>query len=321
MPFNGSGAYVLPAGNPVVTGTTISSTTQNNTMSDVAVALSTTITKDGQTTPTANIPMGGFKLTGLAAATVNGDALRFENIASIQTSVGSSIQAQTYIAFTTGGTSTAYTLTPTPAITAYTAGQSFYVNFNAVSGAAPTLAISGVATPPNLVKQLSDGTYSNIAAGDITLNHRSPVTLLSATQALVEKLPISFDAATQAQQETATSFLVPVTPGRQQYHPSAAKAWCVVDTAGSVSQSYNVASVTDTGVGIITVLWNVDFSGTAYAPGAQAIATPAGTAGSTLVTHINNSLTAAQTVFTCVRMSDFLATDPNFWSVHAFGDQ
>lgn len=185
MPFNGSGTYSLPAGNPVTTGTVISSTTQNNTMADVAVALSTAITKDGQTTPTANIPMGGFKLTGLAAPTVAGDALRFENIALI----GSSIQNQTYVAFTTGGTSTAYTLTPTPAITAYTAGQSFFVTFNAASGAAPTLAISAVATPPNLVKQNADGTYSNIAALDIPANHRSRVTLLSTTQAWVETMP------------------------------------------------------------------------------------------------------------------------------------
>lgn len=93
------------------------------------------------------------------------------------------------ITATTAGTSTAYTLTPTPAITAYTLGQSFFVRFNAASGAAPTLAISGVATPPNLVKQIGDGTYANIAAGDIPLDHRSRVTLLSATQALVEDLP------------------------------------------------------------------------------------------------------------------------------------
>lgn len=90
------------------------------------------------------------------------------------------------VIYTTAGTSTAYTLTPSPAITAYAAGQSFYVTFNAASGAAPTLAISGVATPPNLVKQLLDGTYANIAANDLPINHRSRVTLMSATQALVQ---------------------------------------------------------------------------------------------------------------------------------------
>lgn len=96
---------------------------------------------------------------------------------------------QAFNSGTTGGTSTAYTLTPSTAISAYTAGMTFWVTFHAASGAAPTLQISGVASPPNLVRQLSDGTYANIAAGDIPANHRSRVTLLSATQALVEDMP------------------------------------------------------------------------------------------------------------------------------------
>ena len=79
----------------------------------------------------------------------------------------SEIQAQTYTAFTTGGTATAYTLTPIPAITAYGGGQAFQVAFHAISAASPTLQISGVATPPNLVKRIGDGTLVNLAAGDI----------------------------------------------------------------------------------------------------------------------------------------------------------
>ncbi len=94
--------------------------------------------------------------------------------------------------YTTAGTSTAYTITPTPAIAAYAAGQSFVVNFNAASGASPTLQISGIATPPNLVEELSDGTFTNIIANRFPANHRSRVTLISSTQALVEKLPNIF---------------------------------------------------------------------------------------------------------------------------------
>ena len=89
--------------------------------------------------------------------------------------------------YTTAGTSTAYTITPTPAIAAYAAGQSFVVNFNAACGASPTLQISGIATPPNLVKENPDGTFSNLAASDVPINHRSRVTLISTTQALVER--------------------------------------------------------------------------------------------------------------------------------------
>jgi hypothetical protein len=101
------------------------------------------------------------------------------------------VTGQTQNSGTTGGTSTAYTLTPAAAIAAYTAGMTFWVTFNAASGASPTLQISGLASPPNLVKQLSDGSYANVGAGDIPANHRSRVTLLSATQALIEDMPPS----------------------------------------------------------------------------------------------------------------------------------
>lgn len=80
MARNGSGTYSLPAGNPVVTGTTISSTWANNTLSDIATALTNSLAKDGQTTPTANLPMGTFKLTGLGAGTASTDSARFDQI-------------------------------------------------------------------------------------------------------------------------------------------------------------------------------------------------------------------------------------------------
>lgn len=77
MSYNGSGTFNLYAGNPVVTGTTISSTWANNTLSDIATGLSNCMTRDGQSPPTANIPMGGFKLTNLANASSSGDALTY----------------------------------------------------------------------------------------------------------------------------------------------------------------------------------------------------------------------------------------------------
>lgn len=105
---------------------------------------------------------------------------------------GSSLVASisnTLAAATTTGTSTAYAITPAQVITSYAANISYWVTFHTASGSAPTLQISGVATPPNLVKQDVTGAYVNIQAGDIPLNHRSRVTLISTTQALVEELP------------------------------------------------------------------------------------------------------------------------------------
>jgi len=59
MPRNGSGLYSLPAGNPVVTGTIISSTTHNNTMSDIASEMTNSVDKDGQTVLTGIIDHNG----------------------------------------------------------------------------------------------------------------------------------------------------------------------------------------------------------------------------------------------------------------------
>ena len=55
--YNGSGTFnINTAGQPVVTGTVISSTAFNALTSDLGTGLSTAITKDGQTTATARIP-------------------------------------------------------------------------------------------------------------------------------------------------------------------------------------------------------------------------------------------------------------------------
>lgn len=56
-------------------------------------------------------------------------------------------------------------------------------------------------------------------------------------------------AATQSDQETATSTTTYVSPGRQQFHPSALKFWVRGDDSTTLDASYNVASVTDVGTG------------------------------------------------------------------------
>ena len=77
MSRNGSGVYNLPAGNPVVTGTTISSTWANNTLTDIATALTGSLAADGQTTATGALQMGSNKITGMAAGNVAGDAIEY----------------------------------------------------------------------------------------------------------------------------------------------------------------------------------------------------------------------------------------------------
>lgn len=79
MSRNGSGVY-SPSGAsfPAVSGTLIESAKFNSTINDIATALTESIARDGQTTLTANIPMGGFKLTGLAAGVSATDSFRVD---------------------------------------------------------------------------------------------------------------------------------------------------------------------------------------------------------------------------------------------------
>jgi hypothetical protein len=75
----------------------------------------------------------------------------------------------------------------------------------------------------------------------------------------------SLAAATQSELETATSTTVATTPGRQQYHPSAAKAWVsFTGSTGAVLSSYNVSSVSRTSTGQYTVNFTTAMSGTNY---------------------------------------------------------
>ena len=79
MPRNGSGTYSLPANswNPAVTGTTIESSANNATMTDLASALTQSLSKDGQTVPTADIQLGGYKLTNVGDGTTATDAATY----------------------------------------------------------------------------------------------------------------------------------------------------------------------------------------------------------------------------------------------------
>jgi hypothetical protein len=75
MSRNGSGTYTLPAGNPVVTGTSIASTWANTTMSDIAAGLTQSVAADGQTPMTGSLNMTNNTITNVADATASGDAV------------------------------------------------------------------------------------------------------------------------------------------------------------------------------------------------------------------------------------------------------
>lgn len=136
MAYDGAGTFNRPVSDYVF-DTVISETDMNTEMDGIATGLSNVVCKDGQTTPTANLPMGGFKHTNVAVASARTDYART-----------SQVQDSAFIwCGTAGGTKNALTLTPSPAITAYATGQEFIFKAGATaSDDAVTIAISGLTT-------------------------------------------------------------------------------------------------------------------------------------------------------------------------------
>lgn len=134
MSFNGSGTFnVYTPGNPRIAGTTIAVVPINATNTDFASGLSNCVTRDGQSPATANLPMGGFKHTGVADGSAS---THYASVGQIQNG------GLLYLTGTAGATT--ITATATPAITAYATGQHFSFKTAAESGASPTININGL---------------------------------------------------------------------------------------------------------------------------------------------------------------------------------
>jgi len=154
MGFDGAGTFeITTPGQPVSPHTVISSTNFNSLTQDLAAGISTAICRDGQSTVTANIPMNAKKFTGLAAGSARTDSANLSNIQD-----GSGIYCGT-----AGGTADAITLSPSPAITAYAAGQTFRFISSGANTGAVTVAVSSLAGP----KAITKNGATALVAGDI----------------------------------------------------------------------------------------------------------------------------------------------------------
>ena len=97
MSYDGNGNYTVPAGTTAVTGTVIDSADYNALLADLQTALTKALLRDGQSAALANLPMGGYKLTGLAAGSNANDSVRFDQLTagSIVNTPAGSIAATT----------------------------------------------------------------------------------------------------------------------------------------------------------------------------------------------------------------------------------
>jgi hypothetical protein len=187
MSFNGSGTFLInSAGQPVVTNTIITSTAFNALTADLAAGLSTCLTKDGQTTPTANIKLGGFKLTNVGAATLAGDALSFGAAATVSTLTATG--ASTLAAISVSG------------LGSYTNTQTFSGSTSALAAklknALEGVTISATAATGTIAYDLTSQAvlyYTTNASGNWTLNVRgNGSTSLNSLMATGESVTLAF---------------------------------------------------------------------------------------------------------------------------------
>lgn len=155
MPRNGSGNYIRPQAD-YTPGTTILSSSVNSDLNDMATALTASIARDGQTTPTGNLPMSGFRHTGVA----NG-AARTDYAALGQVQDGAFLWGGT-----AGGTANAITISLNPPITTYGGGLVVRFISSATNTGSVTLNVNSLGA---VALNKGDGTVA-LMAGDIPAN-------------------------------------------------------------------------------------------------------------------------------------------------------
>lgn len=137
MGWNGSGiftktySWVADAAN----GIKIRADRHDTNDTDFQNGINNCLTKDGQNVPTANLPMGTFRHTGVSDATARTQYLTLGQY-----------QDNDSLFMTTTGTANAYVASPSPAITAYTTGQKFDFKISVSNTGSSTVNVSALGT-------------------------------------------------------------------------------------------------------------------------------------------------------------------------------
>lgn len=236
------------------------------------------------------------------------DAVWFNFYPTTSPSTYVSLKAQNKIRISQQSAATTYTATDI-----YPIGTRLKV-MNANTNKYGTVAsLSSSSTAVILTMTMDSGTLTST----ITTVSRS---IITPNNSPIPGGALGFTAATQAQMEAGTSLVVGVTPGRQQYHLSAAKAWVLAATNGTTPSSYNVTSVGDTGLGIVTINFTVSFSAADYtvAIGVDSTVTD-GDTSTIRILQIRSGKAAGS--FICDSVNGAAGhADPNYYAFACFGD-
>jgi hypothetical protein len=233
--------------------------------------------------------------------------------------------ASTYMQFFTGSTTQTVVL---PVTSTLVQGQQFYIVNNSSgvvtvqSSGANTVIAMGANTIAIVTCVLTSGTtaaswyvdYNDQIAGGGTVTSVA-TSGLATGGTFTTSGTVTVTAAVQSDQETGTSTSVAVVPGVQQYHPSACKAWGYANGAGtSLLASYNVASITDVGVGTIKFNLTTAFSSTSFSSLASQ-----GYALSNNDLMVQNTTSSSISIQS--RNGSGSLTDPTNYNFASFGDQ
>jgi len=194
--YNGSGTFVInTSGQPVVTGTVISSTAFNALTADLATGLSTAITKDGQTATTARIPFAA----GISSTLVTDSSST--STGSIITAGGVGVAKALYVGTTANIAGVLSTTSPNITTSITTPSTSF----DLINATATTLNLGGAATAVNVGAATGTMTVANttLAAKAITAS-----TTLGVTGAATLSSTLTYGGVTLTNAVTGTGKMV-----------------------------------------------------------------------------------------------------------------
>lgn len=151
----------------------------------------------------------------------------------------------------------------------------------------------------------------SISARAETLNDASLITTGTVPAA---RLPM----AVQSDQETGTSTTTLVSPGVQQFHQTACKAWVrwTMVTTTTIAASYNVSSLTDNGTGDTTINFTTSFSSANYG-----FAGMSGGSGALSMVQSGSAVPTASAFRTISLTTTFAGIDAPVNGACFFGDQ
>lgn len=271
---NSAGTYSLPGGNPVVSGTTISSTWANNTLADISVELTNSLDRQGRgamlaplqvvqgTAGAPGLTFVGDPDTGLYRAGANDVRMQVDGAQSLQFTAAGTF---------TPGTATTGTLsvTGTSAFTGTTAFAS-PAAFNAGGGAASLRPGSADHTyleyyadsdAPTVRSGYSG--YGGAGTSDfavVNLMTAGNIRLVTPGRVLAEA-PVQVLSANPS---SATAFANTLTP------KNIVKAWARVDASGggsttaTVIDGFNVTGANSAGTSLLVNMAS-SFANTSYA--------------------------------------------------------